>query len=54
MASKTKQTRQGQKSYWETQLNQRLSVLAEKGTEPEKIARDPGIRKMRARIRQTQ
>jgi len=54
MASKTKQTRQGQKSYWETQLKQRLSVLAEKGTEPEKIAKDPGIRKMRARIRQAQ
>jgi len=54
MGSKTKQTRQGQKSYWETQLNQRLSTLTEKGIEPERIAKDPGIRKIRARIRQTQ
>jgi hypothetical protein len=54
MGSKTKQTREGQKTYWETKLNQRISVLAEKGTESEKIAKDPGVRKIRAKIRQAQ
>jgi hypothetical protein len=54
MGSKTKQTREGQKTYWETKLNQRISVLAEKSMESEKIARDPGVRKIRARIRQAQ
>jgi hypothetical protein len=54
MGSKTKQTREGQKTYWETKLNQRISVLAEKGMESEKIAKDPGVRKIRAKIRQAQ
>lgn len=54
MGSKTKQTREGQKTYWETKLNQRISVLAEKGMESEKIAKDPGVRNIRAKIRQAQ
>ncbi len=54
MGSKTKQTREGQKTYWETKLNQRISVLAEKGIESEKIPKDPGVRKIRAKIRKAQ
>jgi hypothetical protein len=54
MGSKTKQTREEQKIHWETKLKQRLSVLAEKGMESEKVAKDPGVRKIRAKIRQTQ
>jgi hypothetical protein len=54
MGSKTKQTRDGQKAYWETKLNQRISLLAEKGMESEKIAKDASVRKIRARMRQAQ
>ena len=54
MGSKTKQTREDQRSYWETKLSQRLSVLSERGMESEKITKDPGVRKIRARLRQTQ
>ena len=54
MGSKTKQTREDQRSYWETKLSQRLSVLSERGMESEKITKDPGVRKIRAKLRQTQ
>lgn len=54
MGSKSKQTREDQRTYWETKLSQRLSVLTEKGTESEKIKRDPGIKKIRAKLRKTQ
>ncbi len=54
MASKSKETREGQKAYWENKLNQRMSILAEKGIESGKIAKDPAVKKIRARIRQTQ
>ncbi|MBW1700942.1 MAG: hypothetical protein JRJ50_02260, partial [Deltaproteobacteria bacterium] len=53
MASKSKETREGQKAYWENKLNQRMSILAEKGIESGKIAKDPAVKKIRARIRQT-
>ncbi len=53
MASKDKESRLGQMSYWEEQLNQRLALLAEKGDAPEKIAKDTEVKKIRAKIRET-
>ena len=54
MSSKSKEARVGQKEYWGNKLNQRLSFLAEKGFEPEKIAKDATVRKIRAKIRETE
>ncbi len=54
MGSKTKPTRETQKTNWEIKLNQRISILAEKGIESEQIAKDPGVRKIRAKLRKTQ
>ena len=53
MPSKSKTARLEQKAYWEEKLAQRLSVLAEKGLSPEKIARDTAVKQLRARIRET-
>ena len=54
MSSKTKESRTNQKMYWKDKLNQRLSLLGEKGLEPAKIAKDPTVRKLRAYIRETE
>jgi len=54
MASKDKQVRLDQKSYLEEKLNQRLTVLAGKGLLPEKIAKDVTVRKIRAKMRETE
>ena len=53
MASKDKESRLAQMSYWEEQLNQQLARLAEKGLSPEKIAKDTEVKKIRAKIRET-
>ena len=53
MASKDKESRLAQMSYWEEQLNQQLARLAEKGISSEKIAKDTEIKKIRAKIRET-
>lgn len=53
MASKEKAARLEQKVNWEEKLNQRLSLMADKGTESEKIAKDTTVRKLRAKIRET-
>ena len=53
MASKDKESRVAQMSYWEEQLNRRLALLAEKDVAPEKIAKDSEIKKIRAKIRET-
>ena len=53
MASKEKVARLEQKVYWEEKLNQRLSLLADKGSEPEKIAKDTTVKKLRAKMRET-
>jgi len=52
MASKGKAERVGQKAYWEVKLDRRLTVLGEKGLEPEKIAKDAVVREIRAKIRE--
>ncbi|NQT55089.1 MAG: hypothetical protein HQ551_02540 [Desulfobacteraceae bacterium] len=54
MASKDKQVRLDQKSYLEEKLNQRLTVLAGKGLLPERIAKDVTVRKIRAKMRETE
>ena len=53
MASKSKETRQEQKTYWEKKLDQRLSVLSDKGLEPGKISKEASVKKIRAKIRKT-
>ncbi len=54
MPSKTKESRTDQRMYWKDKLNQRLSLLGEKGLEPAKVAKDPIVRKQRAYIREAE
>jgi len=53
MASKDKESRLAQMSYWEEQLKLRLAQLAEKDIAPEKAAKDSEIKKIRAKMRDT-
>ena len=53
MPSKSEVARETQREYWQNKLNQRLSVLAEKELESSKIIKDATVRKMRAKIRET-
>jgi len=53
MASKEKAARLEQRVYWEEKLNQRLSLLTDKGAEAGKIAKDTTVRKLRAKVRET-
>ena len=53
MGSKEKAARLEQKVYWEEKLNQRLSLLTDKGAESEKIAKDTTVKKLRAKVRET-
>jgi len=54
MASKDRAARKEQKLYWENQLSRRLEVLTEKGLEPGRIAKDPTVKKIRAKMRKTE
>lgn len=54
MASKDRAERKEQKLYWENQLSRRLEVLTEKGLEPGRIAKDPTVKKIRAKMRKTE
>ena len=54
MASKDRAARKEQKLYWENQLSRRLEVLTEKGLESGRIAKDPTVKKIRARLRKTE
>lgn len=54
MASKSKASRLAQKAYWEEKLNERLSLLGDRRLEPGKIAKDTGVRKIRAQMRETE
>ena len=54
MPSKSKVAREEQNIYWKNKLDQRLSVLSEKGIEPKKIAVDTAVRKIRAKLRDTE
>ncbi len=53
MASKEKAVRLEQKVRWEEKLNQRLSLLADKGAGSEKISKDTTVKQLRAKIRET-
>ena len=53
MSSKSKQSREDQKVYWEEKLNQRISVLTEKGLDPTGIAKDGAVKQLRAKLRET-
>jgi hypothetical protein len=53
MASKEKIVREGQKTYWERKLNQRIEVLKGKEFETDKIEKDTVVKKIRAKIRET-
>ena len=53
MPSKTKEARTDQKLYWKGELGRRLSELAQKGLEPEKISKDATVRKLRAKLRES-
>lgn len=53
MSSKSKNVRQDQKAQWELKLTQRVSMLAEKGLQPETIGKDAGVRMLRAKLRET-
>jgi hypothetical protein len=54
MASKSKESRMEQKIFWEEKLKQRLEVLAENGIDPGKSPKDMAIKKIRAKLRETE
>jgi hypothetical protein len=54
MGSNSKESRLAQKVYWERKLDARLSALNSRGLEPGRIAKDSGVRKMRAEIRRAE
>jgi DNA polymerase III delta prime subunit len=51
MGSKQKQTQIGRKTNFERRLEERLSLLSEKGIESTKINKDTIVKKLRANIR---
>ena len=53
MPSKSREARDEQKKYWEGQLKLRLELLGEKGLPSEKVAKDPMVRKIKAKLRST-
>ena len=53
MGSKEKAARLEQKVYWEEKLNQRLSLLADRGAGSEKISKDTTVKQLRAKMRET-
>ncbi|MGC9324982.1 MAG: hypothetical protein ACP5G0_09590, partial [Desulfomonilia bacterium] len=53
MASKGRTVREGQKTYWENKLSQRIGELNEKGIQQDSVEKDPVIKKIRAKLRET-
>jgi hypothetical protein len=51
MASKSKETRLKQKATLEAKLQKRLAILAEKGLDEKKIARDVLVRELKAELK---
>ncbi|MFZ5993683.1 MAG: hypothetical protein ACOYU4_01660 [Thermodesulfobacteriota bacterium] len=54
MASERRETRLKQKAGWEVKLQKRLALLAEKGADKKKIARDALVKGLKAKIRESQ
>lgn len=48
-----RETRQKQKAEWEAKLQKRLALLGEKGFDEQKIARDVGIKELKAKIKES-
>jgi hypothetical protein len=53
MASESKETRLKQQATLEAKLQKRLALLAEKGVDEKKIARDVLVKKLKANLRET-
>jgi hypothetical protein len=51
MPSKSRESRETQKAYWESQRDLRLSDLAERDLDQAEILKDPALRKIKAQIR---
>jgi hypothetical protein len=54
MASKSNETRLKQKAALEAKLQKRLALLAEKGLDEKKIARDVLVKELKANLKETQ
>lgn len=54
MASESKETRLKQKATLEAKLQKRLALLAEKGMDEKKIARDVLVKELKANLKETQ
>jgi hypothetical protein len=50
----SRETRLKQKAEWEVKLQKRLALLGEKGFDEKKIARDVGVKEMKAKIKESQ
>ncbi len=50
----SRETRLKQKAEWEVKLQKRLALLGAKGFDEKKIARDVGIKEMKAKIKESQ
>jgi len=53
MASESKETRLKQKATLEAKLQKRLALLAEKGLDEKKIARDALLKELKAKLKET-
>lgn len=54
MSSESKETRLKQKAEWEMKLQRRLALLARKGVDEKKIARDVLVKELQAKIKESQ
>ena len=54
MTAKGRETRLSQKAEWEKKLQKRLALLGEKGFDEKKIARDVGVKELKAKIQESQ
>jgi response regulator RpfG family c-di-GMP phosphodiesterase len=54
MASESKETRLKQKATLEAKLQKRLALLAEKGLDEKRIARDVLVKELKANLKETQ
>jgi hypothetical protein len=50
----SKETRLRQKAEWEVKLKKRVALLGEKGFDEKKIARDVGVKELKAKIKESQ
>ncbi|MHB9097055.1 MAG: hypothetical protein ACYC5X_04445 [Syntrophales bacterium] len=49
----SRETRLKQKAEWEVKLKKRLALLREKGFDEKKIARDVGVKELKAKIKES-